>query len=69
MQKNAEMLDYFVYSRRPVPMIIDVNVNETEAKPGNLGDWISYVTYGVFDGEEFKILKHGDTMNAQSTQE
>jgi UDP-2,3-diacylglucosamine hydrolase len=23
----------------------------------NLGDWISYLTYGVFDGENFEIKK------------
>jgi UDP-2,3-diacylglucosamine hydrolase len=24
----------------------------------NLGDWISYFTYGVFDGENFEIKKY-----------
>ena len=66
---KSENLDYFVYGHRHLPMIIDLKVDGKEAKHVNLGDWISYFTYGVFDGEEFKILKHGDTVNAQSTQE
>jgi UDP-2,3-diacylglucosamine hydrolase len=24
----------------------------------NLGDWITYFTYGVFDGENFEIKKY-----------
>jgi UDP-2,3-diacylglucosamine hydrolase len=24
----------------------------------NLGDWITYFTYGVFDGETFEIKKY-----------
>ena len=26
----------------------------------NLGDWIGYFTYGVFDGENFEIKKFED---------
>lgn len=66
---KSENLDYFVYGHRHLPMIIDLKVDGKEAKYINLGDWISYFTYGVFDGEEFEILKHGDTENAQSTRE
>jgi UDP-2,3-diacylglucosamine hydrolase len=49
-------------------MILDLKIDENAAKYVNLGDWISYFTYGVFDGEEFKILKHGETENAQRAQ-
>ena len=49
---KTEKIDYFVYGHRHLPMIIDL---EGKAKHINLGDWISYFTYGVFDGDEFKL--------------
>ncbi len=65
---KSEKIDYFVYGHRHLPMILDLKVNENAAKYVNLGDWISYFTFGVFDGAEFRILKHGDTENALRTQ-
>ena len=55
---KTEKMDYFVYGHRHLPMILDLKVNENEAKYINLGDWISYFTYGVFDGENFQVLKY-----------
>ncbi len=52
---QSENIDYFVYGHRHLPMIIDL---EKGAKHINLGDWISYFTFGVFDGEEFKIEEY-----------
>ncbi|HBK83287.1 MAG TPA: UDP-2,3-diacylglucosamine hydrolase [Flavobacterium sp.] len=46
--------DYLIFGHRHLPMIIDVGIN---AKYVNLGDWISYFTYGVFDGENFELKK------------
>ena len=44
--------DYFVFGHRHLPLEIDLN--ET-SKYINLGDWIQYYTYGVFDGETFEL--------------
>ena len=55
---KTDKVDYFVYGHRHLPMILDLKVNENEAKYINLGDWISYFTYGVFDGENFQVLKY-----------
>ena len=44
--------DYFVFGHRHLPLEIDLNNN---SKYINLGDWISYFTYGVFDGESFSL--------------
>ena len=52
---KSEKIDYFVYGHRHLPMVLDLKMNENAAKYVNLGDWISYFTYGVFDGAEFKI--------------
>lgn len=47
--------DYFVFGHRHFPMEIDLNEN---SKYINLGDWIGYFTYGVFDGENFELKKY-----------
>ncbi len=44
--------DYFVFGHRHLPLEIDLNNN---SKYINLGDWISFFTYGVFDGESFNL--------------
>jgi len=44
--------DYFVFGHRHLPL--EIQLNDT-SKYVNLGDWISYYTYGVFDGEAFEL--------------
>jgi len=44
--------DYFVFGHRHLPLDIDLQKGSTYI---NLGDWISYFTYGVFDGDELKL--------------
>ncbi|GAA4892318.1 UDP-2,3-diacylglucosamine diphosphatase [Flaviramulus aquimarinus] len=46
--------DYFVFGHRHLPLNIDLNEN---SKYINLGDWIQYYTYGVFDGEKMELNK------------
>lgn len=44
--------DYFIFGHRHLPMTIKVGENSSYI---NLGDWIGYFTYGVFDGENFEL--------------
>ncbi|OBQ52002.1 UDP-2,3-diacylglucosamine diphosphatase [Tamlana sp. s12] len=44
--------DFFVFGHRHLPLNIDLNDN---SKYINLGDWIQYFTYGVFDGETMTL--------------
>lgn len=44
--------DYFIFGHRHLPMEIKLSEKSTYF---NLGDWISHYTYGVFDGETFKL--------------
>lgn len=44
--------DYYVFGHRHLPMLFDLGGNKTYA---NLGDWIGYNTYAVYDGTELKI--------------
>lgn len=45
--------DYFIFGHRHLPLEITLNENSTYY---NLGDWIKYYTYGVFDSN-FKLKK------------
>ena len=47
-------VDYFIFGHRHLPLEIDLG-NQT--KYINLGDWINYKSYAVFDGQKLK-LKH-----------
>lgn len=47
-------VDYFIFGHRHLPMVLDLNGGAS--KYINLGDWISYFTYGVFHGE-FELKK------------
>ena len=51
LQKNS--YDYFVFGHRHLPMEINIE----DAKYINLGDWITYYTYAVYDGNELILKK------------
>ena len=47
--------NYFVFGHRHLPMNIEVGPDSNYI---NLGDWIGYFTYGVFDGNTFELKKY-----------
>lgn len=49
---ESKHYDYFIFGHRHLPMKINVGENSTYF---NLGDWINYYSYGVFDGEKFEL--------------
>ncbi|UOB19269.1 UDP-2,3-diacylglucosamine diphosphatase [Abyssalbus ytuae] len=49
--------DYFVFGHRHLPLEIEVGNNSTYI---NLGDWINYYTYGVFEGEKMQLKTYED---------
>jgi UDP-2,3-diacylglucosamine hydrolase len=51
---QKEHIDYFIFGHRHLPLEIEVGKN---SKYINLGEWINYNTYGVFDGKEFRLEK------------
>ena len=55
-RKEAEThRDFYIFGHRHLPMEIDISSN---SKYINLGDWISFYTYGVFDGEQFSLKEY-----------
>jgi UDP-2,3-diacylglucosamine hydrolase len=47
--------NYLIFGHRHLPMKVSVGENSEYV---NLGDWISYFTYAVFDGENFEIKEY-----------
>lgn len=48
-----EDIDYFVFGHRHLPISYDLGVKG--ARYINLGDWLSYKSYAVFDGTELSL--------------
>ncbi|AWG24187.1 UDP-2,3-diacylglucosamine diphosphatase [Flavobacterium kingsejongi] len=53
---ETKAYDFFVFGHRHLPMKIQLNAAGAEYI--NLGDWIGYFTYGVFDGVDFNLKEY-----------
>lgn len=53
---EKEHIDYFVFGHRHLPL--DIQLNE-KSKYINLGEWVNYNTYAVFDGERLELKTYG----------
>lgn len=51
---KTKAVDYFIFGHRHLPL--DLNVDNT-ARYINLGEWLNYCTYAVFDGNELSLKK------------
>ena len=49
---KTKSVDYFIFGHRHLP--IEHKINNT-SKYINLGDWIKYNTYAVFDGKKMEL--------------
>ncbi|MEO9894188.1 UDP-2,3-diacylglucosamine diphosphatase [Aurantibacter sp.] len=54
---ETQHYDHFVFGHRHLPL--EINLNE-KSKYTNLGDWISYYTYAVFDGTTLYLKEYKD---------
>lgn len=52
---EKEHFDYFIFGHRHLPLHIQLN---EKSKYINLGDWIQYYSYAVFDGEKTELLTY-----------
>lgn len=48
--------DYFIFGHRHLPL--DITLNEQGSRYLNLGDWIRYFTYGVYDGQSLELKEY-----------
>lgn len=58
LQLQKEPYNYFIFGHRHLP--IDFKLNEY-SRYINLGDWISFFTYAVFDGNDVQLLSYTNT--------
>lgn len=49
---QKEHIDYFIFGHRHLPLDLQVGENSRYI---NLGEWINYNTYGVFDGQTMRL--------------
>ena len=49
---SQQHFDFFVFGHRHLPL--DIALND-HSRYVNLGDWIQYYSYGVFDGEDLRL--------------
>jgi UDP-2,3-diacylglucosamine hydrolase len=54
---KKEHYDYFVFGHRHLPL--DIDLKQGGARYINLGDWIRYYTYALFDGEKLQLKEYG----------
>lgn len=54
-KQSQKHYDYFVFGHRHLPMTIDITKNSQYI---NLGDWINYYTYGVFNNGKLELKKY-----------
>lgn len=47
--------DYFMFGHRHLPLEISINKN---SKYINTGDWVTYFTYAIFDGEQMMLKSY-----------
>jgi len=52
-QEHIEHHDYYIFGHRHLPLDLEVTNNSRYI---NLGEWVNYSTYAVFDGEALKLL-------------
>jgi UDP-2,3-diacylglucosamine hydrolase len=52
---QKEHVDYFIFGHRHLPIDFDFNVGSRYI---NLGDWIKYNSYAVFDGNQVLLTYH-----------
>lgn len=53
---SRQKIDYFIFGHRHLP--IEYDLGDTGAKYINLGDWLRYNSYAVWDGQQLKLCHY-----------
>ncbi len=61
---KTEFFDYLIYGHRHFPLMIDTGKSSTHI---NLGDWLVNFTFGVFDGETFRLKTYKNNIQEDFT--
>jgi UDP-2,3-diacylglucosamine hydrolase len=55
-------IDYFIFGHRHIPIDLPLGINSRYI---NLGDWIRYCTYAVFDGRQLTLTAFNPAMESE----
>ena len=55
--EQHEHHDYYIFGHRHLPLNLEVGDESTYI---NLGEWVNYTTYGVYDGSKMELLTYED---------
>jgi UDP-2,3-diacylglucosamine hydrolase len=58
---EKEFFHYFLFGHRHLPL--NINLNKQGSRYLNLGDWIQYYTYAVFNGQELTLETYEPQLN------
>lgn len=56
---KSQHFDYYIFGHRHLPLNLEVKADDTATLSGryiNIGEWINLFSFGVFDGEEMKLM-------------
>jgi UDP-2,3-diacylglucosamine hydrolase len=59
-QLKKKFFDFFVFGHRHLPIDFRLTTGSGTSRYINLGDWISFYTYAVFDGKELTLRSYRD---------
>ena len=54
-QEKIAHHDYYIFGHRHLPLDLEINASSRYI---NLGEWVNYFTYAVFDGEKINLLEY-----------
>ncbi|TWP24695.1 UDP-2,3-diacylglucosamine diphosphatase [Apibacter muscae] len=57
---KEKFYNYFIFGHRHLPMNLSLS-STMESRYVNLGDWIVYFTYAVFDGQNLELLNYKES--------
>ncbi len=56
-QEQKRHHDYYIFGHRHLPLDLEVS---SSSRYINLGEWVNYYTYAVFDGEKVRLTNYTD---------
>lgn len=57
-EMRTKDIDYYIFGHRHLPIDYQLSVHNRSSRYINLGDWIRYYTYAVFDGNQLVLRSY-----------
>lgn len=59
--RKTTHIDYYIFGHRHLP--IDYTLTDNKSRYLNLGDWLEFCSYGVWDGQEMSVMFYKNNKN------